>query len=191
MAYEGSQGYFLAQQRAWMNCIKCKQTDKKSAQTSWQECFDEFQKGDRKLSWIQNYAGEVVESKLSKEAAVDYSEDIAKNTATGLALGAAVTKVLQEKIAQVEAPTINPPEVNSPSPSTQGRDAKVLRQHDAETGHWSYFAGEMGGKIQWGDLASAKRVTFAESQRLVGEIEQKEGVICAIAPENEGDWSKL
>ena len=67
MAYEGGRGYFLAQTRAWMNCIKCNQEAKKSAQASWQACFDEFQKGDGKLSWIRDHAGEAVASKVRRK----------------------------------------------------------------------------------------------------------------------------
>ena len=98
MAYEGSQGYFLAQQRAWMNCSKCKRVAGKTAQDAWQECFDEFQKGDRKLSWLESYAKEE-SSRVAKESAVDYSEDIVKLASGGMAVGAAVTTALQRRLA--------------------------------------------------------------------------------------------
>jgi len=72
---EGAQGYFLAQSRAWMNCSKCKRNDGKTAQQAWQECFEEFQKGDRKLSWLESYAKAATKG-ISKEAAIDYSGEI-------------------------------------------------------------------------------------------------------------------
>lgn len=96
--YEGGRGYFLAQQRAWMNCSKCKRVEGKSAQEAWQECFDEFQEGDRKLSWIEAYAEEEL-AKVKKESAVDYSEDVVKLASSGMAIGGAVTNVLQERLA--------------------------------------------------------------------------------------------
>lgn len=100
LSYEGAQGYFLAQTRAWMNCIRCKQKNGEAAQKSWQECFDEFQKGDRKLSWIENYAKDVSD-RVSKESAVDYSEGIERFAATGLPLGVAVSSAIEEKMIQV------------------------------------------------------------------------------------------
>lgn len=95
MAYEGGRGYFLAQTRAWMNCIKCHQESKKSAQASWQACFDEFQKGDGKLSWIRDHVGEVVASKVKKEAAIDYKGDVQKRVAGGASISLAVAEALQ------------------------------------------------------------------------------------------------
>ena len=94
MSYEGARGYFLAQSRAWMNCIKCHQTDKKSAQASWQACFDEFQKGDGKLSWITDHMGEAVASKVKKEAVVEYRDKVLKGVAEGKPIGVAVSEAL-------------------------------------------------------------------------------------------------
>ena len=96
MSYEGGRGYFLAQTRAWMNCIKCQQESKKSAQESWQSCFDEFQKGDGKLSWIQDHMGEVVASKVKKEATVDYRNDLNKLVASGTPIAKAVVDVIRK-----------------------------------------------------------------------------------------------
>lgn len=98
MSYEGSQGYFLAQQRAWMNCSKCKRTAGKTAHQAWEECFDEFQEGDRKLSWIESYAKDEA-GKVAKESAIDYSDDIVKLASNGMAVGAAVTTALQQRLA--------------------------------------------------------------------------------------------
>lgn len=98
MSYEGAQGYFLAQQRAWMNCSKCKREQGKSAGESWQECFDEFQKGDRKMSWLANYASDEVKS-VQKESAVDYSDDVIKLAASGMNIHTAVNTALQQRLA--------------------------------------------------------------------------------------------
>ena len=98
MAYEGSQGYFLAHQRAWMNCSKCKRVEGKTAQEAWQECFEEFQVGDRTLEWLSAYAEDDAK-KISKESAVDYSDDVVKLASSGMAIGGAVTSVLQQRLA--------------------------------------------------------------------------------------------
>ena len=94
MAYEGARGYFLAQQRAWMNCIKCQQEAKKSAQAAWQSCFDEFQKGDGKLSWIADHMGEAVASAVKKEAIVEYRDEVVKMASSGVPVGKAVHSVI-------------------------------------------------------------------------------------------------
>jgi len=88
-AFEGSQGYFLAQSRAWMNCSKCQREKGKTAQEAWQICFDEFQKGDRKLSWLENYAKDEVAG-VPKEAAVDYTPEIIKMASEGVPMQEAV-----------------------------------------------------------------------------------------------------
>jgi hypothetical protein len=95
MSYESGRGYFLAQTRAWMNCIKCQQEAKKSAQEAWQACFDEFQDGDGKLSWIQNHMGEKVASMVKKEATIDYRGDVKKRIAEGKPISVAVSESLQ------------------------------------------------------------------------------------------------
>ena len=94
MAYEGGRGYFLAQTRAWMNCIKCNQEDKKSAQESWQSCFDEFQKGDGKLSWIQNHMGKAIAEKVKRVAGSDYKDQLKKLVAEGKPISVAVSEAL-------------------------------------------------------------------------------------------------
>jgi hypothetical protein len=88
-AFEGSQGYFLAQSRAWMNCSKCQREKGKTAQEAWQTCFDEFQKGDRKLSWLESYAKDEVAG-VPKEAAVDYAPEIVKMASEGVPMQEAV-----------------------------------------------------------------------------------------------------
>jgi len=89
MDSEGSQGYFLAQSRAWMNCSKCKRNEGKTAQQAWQECFEEFQAGDRKLSWLEHYAKDSA-NVISKEAAIDYSAEIIHLAADGVPMQDAV-----------------------------------------------------------------------------------------------------
>lgn len=53
--YEGVQGYFVAQTRAWQNCVACKQKDKKSAQEAWSECLEDYQKKSNNLEWIKDH----------------------------------------------------------------------------------------------------------------------------------------
>lgn len=98
MAYEGSQGYFLAQQRAWMNCSKCKREKGRSAQEAWQECFDEFQEGDRKMSWLANYASDEIQN-VKKESAIDYSAEVIKLASSGMEIKDAVNSTLQQRLA--------------------------------------------------------------------------------------------
>ena len=65
--YDGIQGYWIAQTRAWQNCIGCKQKKGASAQKAWQECLDQYQKGDGALSWVADYVPEE-SSKIAKTA---------------------------------------------------------------------------------------------------------------------------
>ena len=128
--FEGARGYFLAQQRAWMNCSKCQREKGKGAQDAWQACFDEFQKGDRKMSWLENYAADEG-MKISKESAVDYSEDVVKLAASGLAIGAAVTTALQQRIKTAQSRTPNTKEgwiqlIQHSNPSDVGAMAKQM-----------------------------------------------------------------
>jgi len=58
--YDGAQGYFVLQRRAWMNCVRCKLNDKKSAQESWQECLDEYQKDGNQQKWFANHIADKV-----------------------------------------------------------------------------------------------------------------------------------
>ena len=188
MAYEGSQGYFQAQQRAWQRCVACKQKEGKSAQESWQGCFDEFQKGDRKLSWIQNYAGDVVESVnkgINTSASLDYSNEISKFASEGMAIGAAVTKAIEAKIAQVES---------QPEQSSDGVETKdfVLRTFDRELGSWAYY-GESSSteNVSPSNLSSAKRFTREEAFAMANQLKGKFGKQFSPASANEGDLSKI
>ncbi len=94
LSYDGDRGYFLAQTRAWMNCIKCNQNKNKSAQEAWQACFDEFQKSDGKLSWIQNHVGVEAASKINKKSVVDYQDKIKEGIDKGKCINSAVSDAL-------------------------------------------------------------------------------------------------
>jgi len=117
MSYEGAQGYFLAQQRAWMNCSKCKREQGKSAGEAWQECFEEFQKGDRKMSWLANYASDEIQS-VQKESAVDYSDDVIKLANSGMTIHTAVNTALQQRLA-FDWPWTKKQQVPQTSPSSE------------------------------------------------------------------------
>ena len=103
LSYEGSQGYFLAQRRAWMNCVKCGQEDGKSAQEAWQKCFDEFQTDERKLSWLENYAkdnsGNMVRKANSDKVEALSNSEIEGWLNVGLLIGSEITGK-QQKTAQ-------------------------------------------------------------------------------------------
>ena len=58
--YEGAQGYFVLQKRAWMNCVRCKLNDGKGAQDSWQECINEYQKDGNNVKWFADHVADKV-----------------------------------------------------------------------------------------------------------------------------------
>ena len=58
--YEGAQGYFVLQKRAWMNCVRCKLNDGKGAQNSWQECINEYQKDGNNVKWFADHVADKV-----------------------------------------------------------------------------------------------------------------------------------
>lgn len=136
LSYDGPRGYFLSHQRAWMNCSKCKRVEGKSAQEAWQECFDEFQIGDHKASWLEAYAADEV-AKLSKVSDVDYHDEIVKLSSEGMAIGAAVVTTLQKHAAW---PTWlggkgKPQEQNAPqttNPQTSDPHAEAIQQQHME-----------------------------------------------------------
>lgn len=188
MAYEGSQGYFLAQSRAWMNCIKCKQVEGKSAQEAWQGCFDDFQKGDHKLSWIQDYAGDVVESVnkgIAAEASSDYSADIAKYASSGMELGTAVNKALQAKIAQTNDAASQAPDPSSKvDPADEGY---ALLRRDQKTGEWAYYGEDSTPeKVVPTNLSRAKRFNKQEAESQSSVIGQGFKAV----PVSQGDMTK-
>jgi len=65
--YDGIQGYWVAQTRAWQNCVCSKQKKGASAQDAWMKCLEQYQKGDGKLSWVADYVPEE-SSKIQKIA---------------------------------------------------------------------------------------------------------------------------
>jgi len=198
MSYEGSQGYFLAQQRAWMNCSKCKRVAGKTAQEAWQECFDEFQNGDRKLSWLENYAKEDV-GKVSKESAVDYSEDIVKLSSSGMSVGAAVNKVLQTKLAwpswmggsnkDNQPNTANPPQ--NPATNTQSTTTNEPMGQHPDLSDAAMQARKQKSPNIGADRLAKEKATYDSLLKMKALVEQGEydtnaikGLITAIPFKN-------
>ena len=103
--YEGAQGYWKAQTRAWMNCTKTKLDAGMSAQEAWQGCLDEYQKGDDNMGWVGTYAADALD-KLKKQAQVSnggdqmqmgaYWDRIKKKVDEGKTVGQAVLETLDE-----------------------------------------------------------------------------------------------
>lgn len=92
-SYEGLQGYWSAQSRAWCNCFKQKleASKDKSAQKAWQTCLDEYNKDAGNTSWALKYAGG---EKIKKEASggneESYKEEISKNISKGMPIRNAI-----------------------------------------------------------------------------------------------------
>lgn len=101
--YDCIQGYWVAQTRAWQNCICHKQKKGASAQNAWQECLDQYQKGDGKLSWIADYVPEE-SSKIAKTAQLagaqlqmgPYWQRIKLKIKQGKTIGQAVMETLED-----------------------------------------------------------------------------------------------
>jgi hypothetical protein len=190
LAYEGGRGYFLAQQRAWMNCSKCKREKGKTAQEAWQECFDEFQKGDRTLGWLEQYAHG--EGKVPKEAAVDYHDEVVKLSASGMAIGAAVVSVLGKRIAGSHGATVTAQATSLPAGPPPDDKHLVLRYYNMSADQWVYYGGEIGTGTQprGSDLAGATRLSAEEANAAI-EKWRGNGYHYIAVSDNEGDWSKL
>jgi len=93
--YEGAQGYFVLQRRAWQNCVRCKLNDKKSAHAAWQECLDEYQKTGNNLEWASAHVAE----KVIKSAQVQvgtYGHRVQRYQQQGLTVAQAVMRTLVE-----------------------------------------------------------------------------------------------
>ena len=100
--YEGVQGYFVAQTRAWQNCV-CKEQGKGvSAQKAWQGCLEEYQKTDGKLEWVEKHCSD--DNKIQKSAQSSdpqlqmgpYWERIKKKINAGKTTGQAVLETLED-----------------------------------------------------------------------------------------------
>jgi hypothetical protein len=103
--YEGVQGYFVSQTRAWQNCVCSKQKENKSPQDAWDECLGEYQKSSSNLDWVKKHLpGE--DSKTKKTAQQmsggaqlqmgSYWGKIQKNMKKGMTTGQAVMKALDD-----------------------------------------------------------------------------------------------
>jgi len=99
--YEGAQGYFVLQRRAWNNCVRCKLNDQKSAQEAWQECLNEYQKTGNNMEWAAAHLAEkvdrTVEASCSPQMQMGkYWDRIQKHLKEGITMGKAVMETLEE-----------------------------------------------------------------------------------------------
>jgi hypothetical protein len=99
--YEGAQGYFQRQQRAWMNCVRCQLNEGKGAQDSWETCLDEYQKNGNSMDWAAAHVAEKVVRTAG--ANYDYSHLIKQYKAAGFTTAQAVAKALTPKTIKTEA----------------------------------------------------------------------------------------
>lgn len=101
-SYEGAQGYFSAQSRAWCNCFRDKLRSSKKPQQAWESCLEEYDKAGGNAPWALKYAAKN-SAGLQKEAELQedksYGETIHKNLESGLSIKAAIFKALHEFVA--------------------------------------------------------------------------------------------
>jgi len=112
--YEGAQGYMVAQTRAWQNCIRCKQSDGKSAQESWDKCLEEYQKTQGTTDWIAQNCHKSETEGLSKSAQQlqmgGYWDKIKGYKSKGMTTAEAVTFALKDcENAAKAIPVDSPP----------------------------------------------------------------------------------
>lgn len=101
--YEGVQGYFVAQTRAWQNCVCSKQKNKKTAQEAWNECLGEYQTTRSNLEWVSKHLPEdrsqtkkTAQYSIGQLQMGSYWNKIQKNLKKGLTSGQAVMKALDD-----------------------------------------------------------------------------------------------
>lgn len=98
-SYEGAQGYFSAQSRAWCNCFRDKLRSSKKPQQAWQVCLEEYGKAGGNVTWALKYAAKTATT-LYKDANVkddkSYHEAIQANLKAGLSVKAAIFKAMDE-----------------------------------------------------------------------------------------------
>jgi len=99
--YEGVQGYFVSQRRAWSNCVKCKQDAGTNPQKAWDECLEEYQKGSKDAKWVLDYASDAKDKMKVKAQAYQsqmgaYWEKIDQKKKAGMSTAEAVDFVLKE-----------------------------------------------------------------------------------------------
>jgi hypothetical protein len=103
--YEGAQGYFLGQTRAWINCTKRHLDAGSTPNDAWNGCLDEYQKGDGCMSWVKKYAADLADE-LQKRGQISggdyqlqmapYWDRIDKKVKAGKSVGEAVMETLDE-----------------------------------------------------------------------------------------------
>ena len=100
--YEGAQGYWKAQTRAWQNCCKTKWEKGSTPQQGWQDCLDEYQGGEGNMGWVGKYANDAAEALKKTAEAGDqmqmgpYWDRIRTRMASGKTPGQAVLETLAE-----------------------------------------------------------------------------------------------
>ena len=112
--YDGIQGYWVAQTRAWQNCVACKQKKGASAQDAWMKCLEQYQKGDGRLDWVADYVPEetfkiqkIAQSLGGDQAQMGtYWQRIKAKMKKGMTTGQAVLATLEE--CQKDAQKIPP-----------------------------------------------------------------------------------
>lgn len=95
--YEGVQGYWKGQTRAWQNCCKAKLDKGSNPQKAWQGCLDEYQTGEGNMAWAGKYAADSSPS-LQKQASemAPYHNQIMAKIATGKTTAQAVMETIKE-----------------------------------------------------------------------------------------------
>lgn len=101
-SYEGAQGYFSAQSRAWNNCYKKKLDSDTNASDAWCECLDEYQSTSGNAAWAIKHAG-VSADKLQKDAeGSSYADVIRRKIDEGLQPKRAIFEALDESTSKKE-----------------------------------------------------------------------------------------
>ena len=83
--YEGVQGYFVAQGRAWSNCAKCKRDAGKTANEAWEECIQEYSGQKSNDDWAYKYGSDDEDKmKIGKAVATETPKKDAEVTESQL-----------------------------------------------------------------------------------------------------------
>jgi hypothetical protein len=111
--FEGAQGYFIVQRRAWQNCIRCKLNDGKTANTAWEECLKEYQKSGNNAEWANKHLPEGLKKIASsvvdvEKHLVDYFRKLATQKPTN---GDVFVQQLNMSRIYADCPDLNPSRV--------------------------------------------------------------------------------
>ena len=103
--YEGAQGYFLGQTRAWINCTKKRLDAGSTPNDAWTECLEDYQKGGGGMSWVEKHAADLADDLKKRGQTSDgdcqlqmapYWDRIGKKVKAGKSVGEAVMETLDE-----------------------------------------------------------------------------------------------